>query len=141
MASPELLTYQFEDWFRKIAARRIEYQASEPERLLAVKEYRAAIIAAVSLLEVELVRYFESKRPIEFRLQTMRALAESAERVGLITLDERRRLDAIMRLRNEAVHRNVPVTRQAASEAVRFIKSIVDRLHGEPGIQTFREPL
>lgn len=141
IASPELLTYQFEDWFRKIAARRIEYQASEPERLLVAKEYRAAIIAAVSLLEVELVRHFESKRPIEFRLQTIRALAQSAERVGLITLDERRRLDAIMRLRNEAVHRNVQVTREAASEAVRFIKSIVDRLHREPGSPTLQEPL
>jgi hypothetical protein len=133
MASPESLAYQFEDWFREVATRRTDNQASEPERLLAAREYRAATIATVSLLEVELARYFEDKKPTDFRPQTIRTLIESAERSGLITSDERRQLDVAVRLRNEAVHRNVQVTRQQANETVRAIKAIVNRLHRTRG--------
>lgn len=129
MASPESLVYQFEHWFREVAARQTDNQLSEPERLLTAREYRAAIIAAVSLLEAEMVRYFEGKKSVDFRPQTIRALTESAEKAGLITSDERRKLDVTVRLRHEAVHRNIQVTRQQANEAVQVIKVIVDRLH------------
>jgi len=131
MASPESLAYRFEHWFREVAARRTENQASEPERLFDAREYRAAIIAAVSLLEAEAARYLESKKSADYRLQTIRTLTDLVEKDGLITADERRQLDVTVRLRNEAVHRNIQVTRQQASDAVRVVKDIVDRLRRE----------
>lgn len=133
LAWPDLVSQQFEALLREIMGSRTDRQMTEPERLLNANEFRAAIIAAISLLEVELARHFDDKKPKDFRPSTIRTLTNYAEEIDLIMPDERREIDSFLRLRNEAVHRNVPVTRQQATTAVRIVQQIVGRLHGEPG--------
>jgi HEPN domain-containing protein len=101
-------------------------QRNEPRRLLEAKEYRAAVIAAMTLLELTLRQRF-SKKPIETERRTlsMRALLNLATLNGIAPeyYDE---LLAWTKLRNDAVHTGRRVSRQEAQAVVEGVQRIID---------------
>jgi hypothetical protein len=114
---------------REIAAETgIERQA-EPQRLFQSKEYRAAVISAVTLLEAKLreslnkMPWPQTQRPL-----SMRSLVDQAVEQRIISQDLRRRIDSWMRTRNEVVHSSISVSRNQAAEIVNGILEVINEL-------------
>jgi SIR2-like domain len=128
----DALAPKIEIWFHDRSGRIAGYRGeSEPERLIAAREYRAALIAAVAMLEDRMARSpagaYESTR----RYQSLSDLVRHAASLGLINgADQDVLLDSI-KLRNSALHRNSPVTKRQAVDAVQVIRRIVEQL-GDP---------
>jgi hypothetical protein len=99
-----------------------EARRQEASRLLATGEYRAAVIAAMSYLETELRRRLDLpdvqrvRRPM-----SLRGLRNEARGKEIISPRDLMALDEWIALRNEAVHANVTVTKQQASEVVKGV--------------------
>lgn len=94
----------------------------EASRLLAVGEYRAAVIAAMSYMETELRRRLDLptlqrvRRPM-----SLRGLWNEARERDIIPPSELAAIEQWIALRNEAVHANVSVTKQQANEVVQGV--------------------
>jgi hypothetical protein len=103
-------------------------QQQEPRRLFEIKEYRAAVIAALTLLETTLRDYL-NKPTLEAaqRPMSIRQLLNLARAQGLMLDDYERVIEWTM-LRNEAVHTNRPVTRNDAKAVVEGVERIVASL-------------
>lgn len=100
-------------------------QRLEPRRLLDAKEYRAAVISAMTLLETDLrQRLNKVPRDTVRRPMSMRQLLGLAREQGLVDLVERDSSEW-MKLRNDAVHTGRPVTRNEAKLVVEGIERIV----------------
>ena len=112
----------------------LEQQEQEPSRLLAAKEYRAAVISAMTLLESTLRRhlnqstssYVEHRRPI-----TIGRLTDQATAAELISQSDNKLIRAWMQIRNEAVHTSKPVrwheARLVVEGVLKIVTSIRDR--------------
>lgn len=105
-----------------------ERRQAEPQRLLDAKEYRAAVISAMSYLE-QVLRERLSKpewrsvsRPMSLRNLIDRAVAEGE--LSAVSLGQ---IIEWMRIRNEAVHSNSPVTRQQAQQIVTGVMTMLQR--------------
>ena len=100
---------------------------AEPRRLLAVREYRAAVISAMALLEAKLrERLNKSQWPQTRRPLSLRSLADLAAQQGQITQELRTRIDPWMRVRNEVVHSSISVSAAQAREIVTGVMEIVE---------------
>jgi SIR2-like domain len=101
-------------------------QRYEPRRLLEAKEYRAAVIAAMTLLESTL-RQRLNKPSLEAvrRPMSMRQLLEAAAKEG-ITQDYYQDALVWAKLRNDAVHTGRRVSRQEAQTVVEGVERIID---------------
>lgn len=101
-------------------------QRHEPRRLLEAKEYQAAVIAAMTLLESTLRKRL-NKPPLEAvrRPMSMRQLLELATKEG-IAGDYYQ--DALFwtKLRNDVVHMRRRVSRQEAQAVVEGVERIID---------------
>jgi hypothetical protein len=92
---------------------------SEPQRLLNAKEYRAAVISAMILLETKLrdrlnkVPWPQARRPM-----SIRNLIELGIEHRILPPTLKPRLEAWVRLRNEAVHSAVDISKAQATEVV-----------------------
>jgi hypothetical protein len=104
---------------------------TEPQRLFEAREYRAAVISAMTLLEDKLrermnkLPWPQTQRPL-----SVRSLIDQAVEQEIISLEQRNRLDAWMRKRNEVVHSSMPVGRNQASEIVNGVLDLVGRMQG-----------
>ena len=129
---PELLSEASEGFmlhlaeaFRQIAQEIGIAASQEPRRLYDAKEYRAAIIAAMTLLEatlrqrLEKASWDEVQRPMSFR----QLLNRATELIGPVSREE---IDGWVRLRNEAVHTAKAVTRAQALTIVEGVERIID---------------
>lgn len=108
----------------------VERQA-EPERLFEAKEYRAAVISAMTLLEDRLreqmnkLPWPQTSRPL-----SMRSLMDQAVERGLIPRESRSRVDVWMRTRNEVVHSSMPVAKTLANEIVSGVLQLLAGMNG-----------
>jgi hypothetical protein len=106
----------------------MERQA-EPRRLFEVREYRASVISAMTLLEAKLRERFnkvpwpQARRPLSMRSLIDQALAE-----GLVTPEVRNRIDSWMRVRNEVVHSSMAVSRAQALEIVNGVLALIEQM-------------
>jgi hypothetical protein len=101
-------------------------QRYEPRRLLEAKEYRAAVIAAMTLLESTLRQRLNKPSPeAERRPTSMRRLLELATREGMAQ-DHYQDALVWMKLRNDAVHTGRRVSRQEAQAVVEGVERIID---------------
>jgi hypothetical protein len=101
-------------------------QEMEPRRLYEAREYRAAVIAAMALLEATLRRRLD-KAPLEEaqRPMSLRQLLYRAKHAGFeFPSDEE--ISAWVRLRNEAVHFGRGVTRNEALAVVESVERLLD---------------
>jgi hypothetical protein len=103
-------------------------QQAEPRRLLAVREYRAAVISAMALLEAKVrerlnkVQWPQTRRPMSFR-----SLLDVATESGQITQQVRSRIHPWMRVRNEVVHSSILVS---AAQARQIVNGVMEILGG-----------
>jgi hypothetical protein len=100
-------------------------QNFEPRRLLEAKEYRAAVIAAMTLLETMLRQILRSQPSSrDLRLMSLRQLLDKAAEVG-IAVGSREEISGWIRLRNSAVHTSKPVSRIEARAVVEGVERIL----------------
>ena len=104
---------------RRIAAETgIERQA-EPKRLFDAKEYRAAVISAMTLLEATLrERLNKSPWPQVRRPMSMRSLIDHAVEQNIIQPVLKTQIDSWIRLRNEVVHSSIAIGKAQAREMI-----------------------
>ncbi|WP_443147732.1 SIR2 family protein [Nitrospira sp.] len=124
---PKLL-HSFDEWFRGVAADIQPRLAEEPLRLLGAHEYRAAVTSAITHLESLLRTALEKEENLLGRAYALRSLAGLAAKRGLLTEAEHQKLRDWMPVRNMVVHSQESVTRAKATEIVRGIMAIGQRL-------------
>ena len=108
----------------------IERQA-EPERLFEAREYRAAVISAMTLLEGKLREWMNKLPwPQTSRPLSMRSLMDQAVEQAIIPRESRPQVDSWMRTRNEVVHSSMPVPRALANEIVSGVLALLARMNG-----------
>jgi hypothetical protein len=104
---------------------------SEPHRLLEKREYSAAVVSAISLLEVtlssRLSTRFPEKRPISRVLTALLSFGVSAEIIHPEDVDIIRDWYAV---RNRVVHNRERVNARRARSIVRGILNLIDRISG-----------
>jgi len=114
---------------RRIAAETgIERQA-EPKRLFDAKEYRAAVISAMTLLEATLrERLNKSPWPQVRRPMSMRSLIDHAVEQNIIQPVLRTQIDPWIRLRNEVVHSSIAIGKAQAREMIDGVLALLGQL-------------
>jgi uncharacterized protein YutE (UPF0331/DUF86 family) len=116
---PEGFIAELGSMLRGIADETGVARQAEPQRLFEAKEYRAAVISAMTLLEATLrerlnkVTWQVARRPL-----SMRSLLDQAVEQGVVPPESKTRVSSWMRLRNEVVHSAMPVSKAQASEIV-----------------------
>ena len=129
---PSWLVSEVRAWLDRQSAT-IGRHLEEPARLLAKGEYRAALIAAVTAIEIELrSRLLHEEYEIDPRASLMR-LIMAAERRGIILSDTVRELEEIVRARNSAAHTKSEVTQQQAQHAVGLVQQVFVKRPPMPG--------
>jgi hypothetical protein len=111
-------------------------RGSEAQRLLVAREYRAAVIAAMSGLEVVLQKYVGSAiRPTmsisSHRPLPMRMMLDHALEMGLISEVEQRHIREWMGVRNTAIHEGEAVSAKVAKSIVDGVNRIVIKITGQ----------
>ncbi|RDV01889.1 SIR2 family protein [Undibacter mobilis] len=102
-------------------------QRLEPGRLFEAKEYRAAVISAMTLLETTLRRRLDkAPRDAVRRPMSVRQLVDLARERELVH-ENFGRISEWTKIRNDAVHSGKPVTRSEAKSIVDGVAQIVDR--------------
>jgi hypothetical protein len=113
------------EWFQAISADTLGRLAEEPNRLLEKKEYRAAVISAVSLLETRLRERLQQSQIDIRKMYSMQQLLTQAIEQGLIPPHERAALNEIIRTRNVAVHTQSGISAKACREVVDTVRRIL----------------
>jgi hypothetical protein len=115
-------------WFSKVATDFSPRISDEPIRLYEAREYRAAVIAAVALLEAVLRERFTQVQDLPLRTHALRRLVEAARQQEIISQAEARRILDWLTVRNEVVHSHASVTRTKAKEIVDGIMNVIRKL-------------
>lgn len=125
VAEPEAFIARLLGRLREFAPHTEALRAAEARRLLNAREYRAAVIAAMTHLEATLRERLEKLPWLEKtswesarRPMSMRSLIDQAIEQEIISLDDRVRIDTWTRIRNSAVHTAHPVSAREAREIV-----------------------
>ena len=114
-------------WFANAAEHFAPRLAEEPRRLLRAKEYRAAVIASISLLEVSLKPRLDMPSGVSGRHVPLSALLEMAHRQGVLGEVPGRKIVEWLRVRNQAVHSQRSVPKSVAESIVKGVLRIVGK--------------
>ena len=120
-----------ENWFRDFASDYDEYFANEPSRLMAKSEYRAAIVASITLLEQVLRnKIVITETQFSYRAVPLFQMVKIALEQNLIELAEYKKIREGLDIRNTIVHavKEFHVTKDRAKRLVDTINKIVKRL-------------
>jgi len=128
IADQPTLLRSFEEWFRRVASDIEPRLAEEPLRLLRVREYRAAVISAITHLESLLRTALEKQERLPGRAYSLGPLVDLATRRGLVSSKEHQQVRDWLRIRNMAVHSQENVQRAKAKEVVRGVLAIGQKL-------------
>lgn len=102
-------------------------QAVEPQRLFESREYRAAVISAMSLLEVELrKRLSKPSWDVVRRPMSMKLLIERAVQEGVLPQTATATVAEWSQIRNTAVHSGTEVSRSLAQQVVKGVQSLLN---------------
>lgn len=125
---PEAFIAELGSHLRRLATETRVARSTEPRRLFEAKEYRAAVISAMTLLEAQLrERLNKSPWPQTRRPLTLRSLIDLAVEHQIIQPERKDRIDAWMRTRNEVVHSSVLVSKANAREIVEGVMQLIDQ--------------
>jgi hypothetical protein len=103
----------------------------EPSRLLAKGEYRAAVLAAFSLLESELnVALREDIAALGATRMPLRAMLDAASQILGPELQDR--LLESLSIRNQVAHTYEPIRRDVATDVVRDVNEAIVKLRSFP---------
>jgi len=124
----EAFVLELGNHLRTIAAETGIESMAEPRRLFEAKEYRAAVISAVALLEAKLrERLNKAPWPQTRRPLPLRSLVDQAADIGVIPPESKARIDSWMRTRNEVVHSSMPLGRAQAQDIVDGVMELIGR--------------
>lgn len=124
---------QLQDWFQAAANIHLAAFREEPTRLLKAGEYRAAVIASITLLEAALRQRLDLPKVPTNRVVSLRQMLDLAAQQGLVV---RERIPTIMdwlRIRNQVVHSQKAVQRRTSEEIVSGVLEIVKFIGGRFG--------
>jgi hypothetical protein len=114
---------------RTISAQSESGRLTEPQRLFEVKEYAAAVISALTLLETTLrKRLNRGVLPSARRSGSLASLVHQAVEQKVIRPQLRMQIESWMRTRNAIVHSSAPIGRAQAREIVQGISEILKSL-------------
>lgn len=119
-----------EGWFSSLAADLGSRLEEEPVRLLRVGEYKAAVVSAMTQLEVALRERLERDLERYDRLKGLGQMLGSAERYEVLDPRTLERVRRWSELRNAAVHTMRSVDPDTANEVVHGILEVIQRLRG-----------
>jgi hypothetical protein len=128
VADPEEFLGQVRTWLNAAAQRSAPTLVEEPGRLLAAREYRAAVIAAITLLESTLRQRLDVPASYSTRPVTLRALLEHAQTQGLLGNVRVQTLLEWLKVRNEVVHTQRSVSKSVAEQIVHGVLAIVQKV-------------
>lgn len=118
----KLIESAFSDAFAKISPA----LEDEPSRLVAKKEYRAAVIAAFSLLEHELRQFFESSGLEAFSARSsLIMLLDYARSREVLSTKEFQQIKSHASVRNRIAHTRGEVTATQAKTIVRDVSAVM----------------
>ena len=126
-SEPEDFLNELRDWLSTAEQLYSATLTDKPDRLLRALEYRAAVIAAITLMESSLRERLGAQKASLGGTRTLRTLLETAGKEGLLDNTPLERILTWLRIRNEAVHTDRPVSRSEATEIVRGVSRIVQR--------------
>ena len=125
----ELYADEFElavgEWFAAAADRFSAQLESEPQRLLQAKEYRAAVITSISLLEVFLRKRLDIPSGVGGRRATFRTLLKIGQEQGVLDEARCRAIVGWWRVRNQVVHSHRSVPKSEADSIVNGVLQTV----------------
>ncbi|WP_157226008.1 SIR2 family NAD-dependent protein deacylase [Rhodococcus sp. AW25M09] len=135
-ASPDEFVQRFRDWLTSLTREEIVDNA-EPERLLGHREYGAALISAVSLLEVTLSERFAAQARESPRPSPLRSMLKEAERQELfISVKEQQSIEEAVNRRNQTIHTTAAISGTDSRRLVNAIRQFVDRLRSGDALVT-----
>lgn len=127
-ADPDRFVAQLQEWLQGVATAK-SIDVTEPIRLLATGEHSAALISAVSALEVSLSEHFGAEKMNGSRSMSLRSMLRAAEERGMfLSQGERGTIEEATHLRNETIHRRTAVTPKDARRLVTAITGFVKRI-------------
>lgn len=118
-----------DSFFEKIANELRPALSQEPERLLKKKEYRAAVISAMALLETELGRRVMNRGLFKPHLKmTMSRAIEAGIQGEILSQGEAHNIGEWMSIRNRVVHMSEGVSVKLAKSLVKGVMEITKRI-------------
>jgi hypothetical protein len=102
---------------------------NEPQKLLELGVFNAAIVSAMSLLEFELSRRLFPEGVTTERPLGLRSLLSMAVTRGILDSEDAATLEDFIALRNSVVHSQVTVRRSDAEQAVGAVRLAIQRMH------------
>lgn len=122
---PELIAERVEVWFNRVLEPLKSTYQEEPERLLKKKEYRAAVISAISLLESYIKNRLSEFKDLRKNAKSFYSLVQLAVEFQIIHLDQMGNIKEWMHIRNNAVHFKRKVSYQEARRIVKGVMKII----------------
>ena len=118
---------QIEHWFMQALEPLKQSYQDEPERLLKKKEYRAAVISAVSLFENHLrSRILDYTDTRMIKSKSLYSLVQLAQEFEIISNNNTAEIKEWMHIRNQAVHSKQQVGFRDAKKIVNGIYKIIN---------------
>ncbi len=115
---------ELEGYISSLAKDRDHYFDEEPRRLLEKNEYKAAVIAVISLLEMELRQMIEAPSGA----YSMRKLIALAVQNHYISQDKMQQIMEWIYKRNELVHTKGTIAQNMAKNIVNEVLEVIDKL-------------
>jgi hypothetical protein len=115
-------------WFEKVAQDISPQLSEEPKRLLELREYRAAIISAMTLLEITLRKYVEQVSEKPGRPLDIIGMYEFIQCIKTIDSSTKKKIKNWIKVRNSVVHTQEPVNAKLAREIVNGVLRVVERM-------------
>lgn len=123
---------QVNAWFQEVSLSLRPALSEEPKRLLDKREYRAAVISAVTVLEAalreKLSEYRKQTGEFVYPAQSLIPMPREAARLHIVSPGELESASVWIQIRNRAVHSSADVAENEAKAVVENILGIVDRL-------------
>jgi len=124
-ADPEDFLDSLRAWLSTAEEEYAPTLTDEPNRLLRAGEYRAAVTAAITLLETTLRANFKQAAASYSRSTPLKAVLEMAQEQGRLGNIPFHTVQGWLAIRNQAVHTDRPVSRAEATEIVRGVSEII----------------
>lgn len=103
----------------------------EPKRLLAKKEWSAAVLASFSLLEHEMREYILTNSGENYYRHSFRRLLEYFGKNDLLSIDEVERLIGYSKIRNSIAHTKERVSAKIARNIVKDIEKFLEKFRAQ----------
>lgn len=129
-SEPELFLDELDRWFAEMAQQLKGTYEAEPTRLLALGQFRPAVLSAMTLMEVRLQEELANLEAATSKrsFQPIRKLVEDAVDRGMIDAATAASINRWMSLRNRVAHTVEEVTSAEAIEVVNGVTNVLKKL-------------